>query len=342
MRKVCQIMTKELTTTYLGLKLRNPLVVSACPLTAELDTLRRMEELGAAAAVMPSLFEEQIAPAPPSVDRPPQLGAESFDEQVQFYRNLDDYNRGPEAYLRQIELAKKTVSIPVIASLNGTSNAGWLRYAKLIQEAGADALELNTYYVAADAATTSAEIEARYVSVVKAVRSAVSIPLAIKLGPYFTALTNMAQRLTAAGADGLVLFNRFYQPDIDLASGKVATHFRFSTPEDVYLPLRWIAILKGRVEASLAATGGIHEAEQLVKVLLAGADVAMVASVLYHRGIDAIKPLITGLQCWLDESDFNSVEQLKGTLSQQNCPNPDAFERAYYTKAIAETSMGSL
>jgi dihydroorotate dehydrogenase (fumarate) len=335
-------MTKELTTTYLGLKLRNPLVVSACPLTAELDTLRRMEELGAAAAVMPSLFEEQIGVAPDSDARPPHLGPDKFDEAAQFYHRLDDYNRGPEAYVRQIELAKKAVSIPIIASLNGTTADGWLRYARLMEEAGADALELNTYYVAADPHTTSAEIEARYLSLVEAVRAAVSIPLAVKLGPYFTAMANMAKRLIAAGAGGLVLFNRFYQPDIDLESGSVTTQFRYSTPDDVHLPMRWIAILKGRVNASLAATGGIHEAEQLVKVLLAGADVAMVASVLYHHGVDAIKPLITGLQCWLDESDFNSVEQLKGALSQKSCRDPDLFERAFYTKTIAETSMGSV
>jgi dihydroorotate dehydrogenase (fumarate) len=335
-------MTKELTTTYLGLKLRNPLVVSSCPLTAELDTLKRMEQLGAAAAVMPSLFEEQISPAPPSVKRPPHLGPDSFDEQVQFYHQLDDYNRGPNAYLRQIELAKKAVSIPVIGSLNGTTTDGWLRYAKLIQDAGADALELNTYYVAADADTTSAQLEASYVSLVEAVRSAVSIPVAVKLGPQFTALSNIAYRLAKAGAAGLVLFNRFYQPDIDLRSGRVTTHFRFSTPDEVHLPLRWIAILKGRVDVSLAATGGIHEAEQLVKVLLAGADVGMVASVLYHRGVGAIESLLNGLQRWLDESDFNSVEQLKGTLSQRNCLNPDVFERAYYTKTIAETSMSSI
>jgi dihydroorotate dehydrogenase (fumarate) len=335
-------MTKELTTTYLGFKLRNPLVVSSCPLTAELDTLKHMEELGAAAAVMPSLFEEQISPVADPIARPPHLGPEGVDEAAQFYHRLDDYNRGPNAYLRQIEMAKKAVSIPIIGSLNGTSEAGWLRYAKLIQDAGADALELNAYYVAADAATTSAEIEARYVSLVGAVRSAVSIPLAVKLGPYFTTMANMAERLVAAGAGGLILFNRFYQPDIDLKSRKVTTHFRFSTPDEVYLPMRWIAILKGRVSASLAATGGIHEAEQLVKVLLAGADVGMVASVLYHRGVGAIESLLNGLQRWLDESDFNSLEQLKGTLSQKNCPSPDAFERAYYTKAIAETSMGSI
>jgi dihydroorotate dehydrogenase (fumarate) len=335
-------MAKDLTTTYLGLKLRNPLVVAACPLTAELDTLRHMEQLGAAAAVMPSLFEEQIAPVLEPVGRPPRLGAESFDEQIQAYHQLDDYNRGPKPYLRQIELAKKAVSIPIIGSLNGITDHGWLHYARLMEEAGADALELNAYYVAADPQTTSGEIEARYVSIVEAVRAAVSIPVAVKLGPYFTSLANMAKRLTAAGANGLVLFNRFYQPDIDLETGKVSTYFRYSTLDEVHLPMRWIAILKGRVNASLAATGGIHEREQLVKVLLAGADVGQVASVLYQRGVTAIQSLLSGLERWLDQSDFNSLEQLKGTLSQKNCPDPDAFERAFYTKTIAETSMGSL
>jgi dihydroorotate dehydrogenase (fumarate) len=332
-------MTKDLTTTYLGLKLCNPLVVAACPLTAEPDTLRRMEELGAAAAVMPSLFEEQISPVPPTVNRPPHLGPESLDEQTQFYHQLDDYNRGPKGYVRQIELARKAVSIPIIGSLNGTTNAGWVKYARLIEDAGADALELNTYYVAADPGAEGAEIEARYLSLVEAVRAAVSIPLAVKLGPYFTAMANMAARLVDAGANGLVLFNRFYQPDIDLKSGKLTTHFRYSTPDEVHLPMRWIAILKGRVDASLAATGGIHEAEQLVKVLLAGADVGMVASILYHRGVGAIESLLAGLRRWLDASDFNSVEQLKGALSQKNCRDPDVFERAFYTKTIAETSV---
>ena len=335
-------MGKDLTTTYLGLKLRNPLVVAACPLTAELDTLKHMEQLGAAAAVMPSLFEEQISPAAQPVARPPHLGPEKVDEAAQFYHRLDDYNRGPAAYVRQIELAKKAVSIPIIGSINGTTDHGWIRFARLIEEAGADALELNTYYVGADTRTTGAELEARYVSLVEAVRSQISIPLAIKLGPFFTAFANVGQRLVSAGANGLVLFNRFYQPDIDLKSGRVTTHFRYSTADEVHLPMRWIAILKGHINASLAATGGIHEAEQLIKVLLAGADVGMVASVLYQHGVAAIESLLTGLQRWLEESDFNSVEQLKGTLSQKNCRDPDLFERAFYTKTIAETSMGSV
>jgi dihydroorotate dehydrogenase (fumarate) len=334
-------MAKSLTTTYLGLKLRNPLVVAACPLTAELDTLRRIEELGAAAAVMPSLFEEQISPASAAVARSPHLGPEPFDDGAQYSRRLDDYNRGPAAYLRQIELAKKAVSIPIIGSLNGTTNHGWVRYARLIEDAGADALELNAYYVAAEIDTTSAEVETRYLSLVEAVRAAVSIPLAVKLGPYFTAMANMAARLESAGANGLVLFNRFFQPDINLKSGTVTTHFRYSTPDDVFLPMRWIAILKGRLNASLAATGGIHEAEQLIKVLLAGADVGMFASVLYHRGVSAIESLLTGLSRCLDESDFNSIEQIKGALSQKHCANPDDFERAFYTKTIAEITEGA-
>lgn len=335
-------MPKDLTTKYLGLNLRNPLVVSACPLTAELDTLRRMEDLGAAAAVMPSLFQEQIEGIQTGAFRPPHSNLDHAPENNSYYRCLDGYNRGPDAYLRHIELAKKAVSIPIIGSLNGTTEAGWVRYARLVQEAGANALELNMYYVAADPVKTTEEIESRYLELVAAVRSAISIPLAVKLGPFFAAFANMSQRLCAVGANGLVLFNRFLQPDVDPEKGKVFARWRFSTPDELYLPLRWIAILKGRVAVSLAATGGIHSAKELSKVLLAGADVGMVASVLYHRGIGAITPLVHELQSWLDRSDFTSIEQLKGILSQKNCPNPDEFERALYAKTIAETTEGAI
>ena len=263
-------MTKQLTTTYLGLTLRNPLVVSACPLTAEPDTLQRMEALGAAAAVMPSLFEEQIEQTEARPVRTLPDYAHPIQDSNSFYRRLDGYNGGPDAYLRHIELAKKSVSIPIIGSLNGTTDAGWIRYARLMQEAGADAIELNMYHVAADPAMTTDEIESRYLELVAAVRSVVSIPLAVKLGPYFAAFANMAQRLVAAGADGLVLFNRFLQPDIDPDKGEVLARWKYSTPSELCLPLRWIAILKGRVAASLAATGGIHRAHDLVKAIMAG------------------------------------------------------------------------
>ena len=320
--------------------LRNPLVVAACPLSAQLDTLQRMEDLGAAAAVMPSLFEEQIEKTEIRAVRLPRDAAHPFHDNSFFYRRLDGYNGGPNAYLRHIELAKKSASIPVIGSLNGTTDAGWIQYARLMQEAGADAIELNMYHVAADPTMTTEQVESRYLELVAAVRSAISIPLAVKLGPYFAAFANMAQRLVAAGAGGLVMFNRFLQPDIDTEKGEVVTRWKYSTPGELSLPLRWIAILKGHVPASLAATGGIHRAQDLVKAIMAGADVGMVASVLYQQGIGAIGPLLRDLEAWLDQSDFHSVEQLKGILSQKNCPNPEEFERALYAKSIAETTEG--
>jgi dihydroorotate dehydrogenase (fumarate) len=335
-------MAKSLATTYLGLNLRSPLVVSACPLTAELDTLRRIEDLGAAAAVMPSLFEEQIERAEAGTVRSPHLESETAVENPSYFRQLDDYNRGPEAYLRQIEAAKGAVSIPVIGSLNGTTKAGWTRYARRIQDAGADALELNIYYIAANLATTTAEIEFRYLDLVAEVKAAISIPLSVKIGPYFTALANMAYRFAEAGANGLVLFNRFLQPDIDLKTGTVVARWRFSTPEELFLPLRWIAILKERVAVSFAATGGIHRGEDLAKVLLAGADVGMVASVLYRNGIEVLRRLEGELQHWLEQSQFNSIADLKGALSQKKCPNPEEFERALYAQTIAETTQGTV
>jgi dihydroorotate dehydrogenase (fumarate) len=334
-------MAKDLTTTYLGLKLRNSLVVSSCPLTAELDTLKRMEELGAAAAVMPSLFEEQIQGGEKGDSHDSHLN-EELGAVVQSFRQLDGYNRGPEAYVRQLDRAKKAVSIPLIASLNGTAKGTWTRYARMMQDAGADALELNMYYVPADSTLTTTEIEERYLELIAAVRATITIPLAVKVGPYFTAPANMAKRMAAAGANGLVLFNRFFEPDIDLATGCVAARFRFSTPEDVHLPLRWIALLKERVPISLAATGGIHSAEQMIKVVLAGADVGMVASLLYRKGIDAIQSLLADLQAWLDSSDFQSLDQMKGVLSQAKCPNPDEFERALYARLVAETTTGNV
>jgi dihydroorotate dehydrogenase (fumarate) len=333
-------MAKSLTTTYLGLSLRSPLVVSACPLSAEPDTLKRMEAFGAAAAVMPSLFEEQIEHTETGAFRAPHLEYEAAAENTSYYRQLDSYNRGPDVYLREIEAAKRAVSIPIIGSLNGTTKSGWTNYAQRIQDAGADALELNMYYIAADPATTSHEIESRYLDLVAEVRSTISIPLAVKIGPYFTALAHMARRFADAGANGLVLFNRFFHPDIDLETGQVVVHWRYSRPEELLLRLRWIAILKDRVNVSFAATGGIKAGADLAKALLAGADVGMVASVLYQNGIDDLGRLQSELQRWLDQSEFNSLADVKGALSQKNCPNPDEFERALYAKTIAETSEG--
>ena len=254
-------MSVDLTTTYLGLKLKNPLVIGACPLTEQLETLQRLEAAGAAAAVLPSLFEEQIDHDQIEMARVQDFHTESFAESLTYFPEQDDYHAGPEGYLEHIAKAKRAVKIPIIASLNGTSVGGWTRYAKMMQDAGADALELNIYFIAADVETTAEEVEARYLELVAAVKQSVSIPLAVKVGPYFSAMANMARRLADAGADGLVLFNRFLQPDIDLETMETTPRLVLSTPSELLVPLRWIAILHGRVDASLALTGGLHDAD---------------------------------------------------------------------------------
>lgn len=331
-------MNADLTTKYLGLKLRNPLIVSSCPLTAELDVLRRLEACGAAAAVFPSLFEEQI-----SHDSAAALpfSSDTFGESLGYFREMSHYNRGPERYLRRLEEAKKAVSIPVIASLNGASQGGWIGYAKLLEQAGADALEMNIYSVVSDPQLTAEQVESRYINLVASVREEISMPLAVKVSPFFTAFANMAQRLTVAGADGLVLFNRFLQPDIDVNSLKVSPHLALSHEDELRLPLRWVAILRGQISASLAATGGIHSADAVLKMLLAGADAVMIASILYQNGIDYLRTILNDLTLWLDASDFDSIEQLQGILSQKNCPDATVFERANYTKAVASYANGS-
>ncbi len=324
-------MVVDLSTTYLGLKLANPVVVSACPLTGELDVLRRLEQFGAAAAVMPSLFEEQLDPKL----RDPHQSSAALVESLAHFHELKEYNRGPDVYLNHIADAKKAVSIPIIGSLNVTAPGEWLRYARLIEEAGADALELNIYFLATDLDTTSREIEARYLELVAAVRKEVSIPLAVKVAPYFAAFPNMARRLVEAGADGLVLFNRFLQPEIDLDTLRVVPRLALSTPDELRLPLRWMALLHGRIDASLAATSGVHFADDVIKLMLAGADVAMVASTLYRHGVSVLITLIDGLRDWLEANEYPCLERMRGSLSQRKCPDPAAFERANYTKAVA-------
>lgn len=335
-------MAVDLTTHYLGLKLANPIVVAACPLTGELDVLRRLEEHGAAAAVMPSLFEEQFdRTASDSCPTPHAAGTDPFVESMAYFHELKEYNRGPEVYLHHLSAAKKAVTMPIIGSLNVTALGDWLRYASRIEEAGADALELNIYFLATDPDTTSDDIEARYVELVQAVRKEISIPLAVKVGPYFTAFPNVARRLVEAGADGLVLFNRFLQPDIDLNTMRVLPRLLFSTPGELRLSMRWIALLHGRLQASLAATTGVHEADDVIKQLLAGADVVMVASTLYRHGLEMLRTLIDGVGHWLDSNDYQSLEQVKGILSQRKCPDPAAFERSNYTKALSSFLTGA-
>lgn len=329
-------MTIDLTTQYLGLTLANPIVVSACPLTGELDVLRQLEAYGASAAVLPSLFEEQFdrtaGDTRPTSDA---YGDPSFAQSMAYFRELKHYNRGPEVYLKHLEAAKQAVAIPLIGSLNVTTMGNWIRSAARIQEAGADALELNIYFLPTDPEITSSEIEARYVDLVAAVRSQISIPLAVKMSPYFTALPNMARRLVEAGADGLVLFNRFLQPDIDLDTLRVQPRVVLSSPDELRLTLRWIALLHGRLHASLAATSGVHFADDAIKLLLAGADVVMVASTLYRHGVEALVTLVDGVRYWLESNDYQALHQIRGTLSQRRCPDPAAFERSNYTKALS-------
>ena len=327
-------MSVDLSTTYLGFKLKNPLVIAACPLTAQIDQLRRLEEAGAAAAVLPSLFEEQIEHDAEEMIKVHEFGTDSFAEALTYFPEQQDYTSGPEEYLETIAQAKKAVDIPVIASLNGSSKGGWIRYAKMMQDVGADALELNIYFVAADPDQTGRDVESRYLDLVAAVKQSISIPLAVKVGPYFSAMANMGVRLSQGGADGLVLFNRFFQPDIDLDTLETHPQLHLSSPSELLTPLRWIAILLGRVDASLAATGGIHDSAALLKALLAGADVGMIASVLYQKGIAEVGKILAGMREWMEENEYDSVEQLKGSMSYENCPDPAAFQRGNYMKTL--------
>lgn len=327
-------MTVDLSTNYLGLPLKTPLVVAACPLTQSLDNLKRLEECGAAAAVLSSLFEEQIDHESAEIARVYECGAESFAEALTYFPEMSEYRFATDGYLEHIERAKRAVAIPIIGSLNGISTGGWTRYARRIQDAGADALELNIYFVAADIDTPGPDIEKMYLDLVAAVKQAISIPLAVKIGPYFSSPGHMARRLVEAGADGLVLFNRFLQPDMDLEELEVRPHLVLSTPQEQLLALRWVAILYGRVQASLALSSGIHDGRGLLKALMAGADVGMVASVLYKRGIGEIGRILDEMTRFMEEKEYVSVSQLRGSLSQKNCPHPAAFERGNYMKAL--------
>jgi dihydroorotate dehydrogenase (fumarate) len=325
-------MSVDLSTNYLGMKLKNPVVVASCPLTESPDNLRRCEEAGAAAAVLPSLFEEQIEHEDMEFSKMQELGTDA--EALSYFPEPAEYTVGTDAYLKTVEEAKKAVSIPIIGSLNGISVGGWTRYAKMIQDAGADALELNVYLIAADLAAAGDQVEQQYVDLVSSVKESISIPLAVKIGPYFSSPGHMAKRLVEVGADGLVLFNRFLQPDIDLDEMEIVPRLKLSNSYELLLPLRWIAILHGRVSASLAVTSGIHGADGLLKGIAAGADVGMIASILYRGKFDAITSLLGGMTEWLQEKEYTSVEQLKGSMSQENCPEPAAFERGNYMKAL--------
>jgi dihydroorotate dehydrogenase (fumarate) len=325
----------DLTTNYLGLKLRTPLVVAASPLSEDIDKVKRMEDSGAAAVVLYSLFEEQLRQDRFELQHNLEQGTFSYAEALTYFPEPEDFKLGPEEYLKHIAEAKKSVRIPIIASLNGSSAGGWTEYAKAIQQAGADALELNIYYIPTDLNLTGAQVEQTYLDILKAVKSEITIPVAVKLSPFFSNFANMAKRLDEAGANGLVLFNRFYQPDIDLNTMEIKPNILLSTPMAMRVPLRWIAILYDRVRANLAATSGIHRATDALKALMAGADVTMLCSVLIRHGITHISAIERDLAAWMEEHEYLSVQQLKGSLSQKNCADPSTFERAQYMRALS-------
>jgi len=331
----------DLRSDYLGLALRTPLVASSSPLTGSLDGLRRLEDAGAAAVVLPSLFEEEITETALAFHGALEAGVGTFAEALDYLPAFGTPAVGPDAYLELVAAARRALAIPVIASLNGTTPGGWTAYARAIEQAGAHALELNLYQVAADPDEAAAEVEARDLELVVVVRGAVRIPLAVKLGPFYSAFAHFARRVVAAGADGLVLFNRFYQPDLDLEALEVAPHLVLSGPDELRLPLRWIGLLRRRVDAWLAATSGVHGAGDVLKALLAGADAAMMASALLRHGPTHIRGVEAELARWLEEREYESVEQMKGSLSQDAVPNPDAFERANYLRTLRSWSSAS-
>ncbi|CAN5528895.1 dihydroorotate dehydrogenase-like protein [soil metagenome] len=324
----------DLSTTYMGLKLRSPLVVSANPLSQNLDNICAMEDAGAGAVVMFSLFEEQIRLETAKLEQVSNSTSNAFAEASDFFPGLDEFAVGTVRYLDLIRKAKERVEIPIIGSLNGITPEGWIEYAKDIEQAGADALEINVYFIPADIQMTSNDVEKRYVDIVELVRSTVSIPIAVKLNPYFSSIGNMSQKLSKAGADALVFFNRFYQPDFDIDELKVVPNLDLSNRAEIRLPLLWIAVLFGRIPISLAATTGIHSSSELIKYLLAGADVGMVASTLLLNGIPKIKEILSDLELYMKDMPFLSIDSLKGAMSQQHIADPVAYERSNYIQVL--------
>ena len=324
----------DLSTTYMGMKLKHPVVASASPLSHTVDGIRRLEDGGAAAIVMYSLFEEQIEGESHLLDHYLNYGTETFAEALHYFPNLDSYNIGPEQYLNLLRQAKSAISVPLIASLNGISTGGWVEYARRIQQAGADGLELNIYYIATDPTMSGAEVEQMYVDIVRQVRESVTIPLAVKVGPYFSSFSNMAMRLARAGADALVVFNRFYQPDIDLEALEVVPNLMLSSRVAMRLPLRWVAILHGRVPVDFAITSGVQGYDDVLKGLMAGANVMMMTSELLRNGPQRMNTIVKEVEQWLIEHEYESLQQMRGSMSQQNVAQPDAFERANYMKVL--------
>jgi dihydroorotate dehydrogenase (fumarate) len=327
-------MSMDLSTTYMGLTLKNPLVHSASPLSDNLDGIRRLEDVGTAAVVMYSLFEEQITHDSHQLDHYLSYGSESYAEALSYFPEMEHYRVGPDEYLNHITRAKQSTDIPIIGSLNGVSTGGWIEYAKKIEEAGADALELNIYYVPTDPDMLGADVERMYLDVIEDVKKSVTVPVAVKIGPFFSNVANVAQRMAKRGADALVLFNRFYQPDFDLEALEVVPHLALSTSYEMRLPLRWVAILYGRIPVDLAITTGVHNHEDVLKGLMAGANVTMMTSELLRNGIGRVKDVLTDLADWMEAHEYESVKQMQGSMSQKHVPEPTAFERANYMKVL--------
>ncbi len=324
----------NITTTYLGMTLRSPLVASASPLSENVDNIRRMEDAGAGAVVLFSLFEEQIRRERESLYHNLTVGTDTFAEALTHFPEPETYHAGPEQYLKLIRKAKEAVQIPVIASLNGSSIGGWTTFARKMQDAGADALELNVYYIPTNMNLTGQQVEQTYIDILKAVKEAITIPVAIKLSPYFSNMANMAKRLDDAGANALVLFNRFYQPDIDLETLDVVPNVILSTPQAMRLPLTWVGILYKQIKADMAATSGIHSGEDAIKMLLAGATVTMMTSALLKNGIDHLRLVEQELREWMEKHEYESVSQMRGSVSQLHAADPAAFERVQYMRAL--------
>ena len=324
----------DLSTTYMGIRLKNPIVPSASPLSHTLDSMKKMEEAGAAAIVMYSLFEEQIIHETAELSYYLNYGSESFFEARSYFPDIHDYNLGPEEYVELLRKAKKSLGIPIIGSLNGITAGGWVQYARKMEQAGADALELNVYYIPTDPTISSADVEDRYLEVLNEVKRTVKIPVAMKLGPFISSFAHFARRLDVAGVNGLVLFNRFYQPDIDLEALEVRPGVVLSDSHDSRVALRWIAILKGNVKASLAATSGVHTAQDVLKLVMAGADITMMCSSLLMHGPGHITSVLRALDEWMINHEYVSIAQMKGSMSQKSVADPSSFERANYMKAL--------
>jgi dihydroorotate dehydrogenase (fumarate) len=324
----------DLSVSYLGLSLSNPFMPGASPLVDNLDTVKRLEDAGAAAIVMHSLFEEQVLQEQLATIHHMEVHAESFAEATSYFPRLSEFALGPDQYLTHIERIKKTVRIPVIASLNGITSGGWVDYARRMQEAGADALELNVYYLATDATEPGSAVERRTLDILRAVKQTVTVPVAVKLSPYISSMAHFAAELDRAGADGLVLFNRFYQPEIDIEQLEVIPRLELSTSSELLLRLRWLAVLRDRVSASLAVSGGVHTATDAIKAIMAGADAVQMVSALLRHGPDHLRTVRRDLETWMEAHEYTSLAQMRGCMSHARSPDPAAFERANYIRVL--------